>query len=119
MPPVVKTPVPPATPPQPLHVSLPIGAHARRLHGRTLSVPLRCSAACSLRVDATVRARGSSTRLRTVKVARKSAGTVTVKYTLTTATASRLRRARRRRLVLTIVPKGAPTLRKAVAISAK
>ncbi|HEY6761563.1 MAG TPA: hypothetical protein VI318_18830 [Baekduia sp.] len=121
-----QSPTPPAQPPtlagpapKPTKVvaSLAHGAKAS-LRGRVLSLPIRCSAACTLKVAGTVTEGRKATRLRSVTVKRKTAGTVTVKYTLSKAAARRLRAARSRRLTLTIVPKGGATVRKTLAISA-
>jgi hypothetical protein len=98
--------------------SLARGAKAR-LRGRVLSVPVRCSAACSLKVAGTIKAGGKTIRLTRASASRKSAGTVTVKYMLSKAAARRLRTAHTRRLALTIVPKGGATVRRTVAIGAK
>jgi hypothetical protein len=80
---------------------------------------VRCSAACSLKVAGTVRAGGKTVRLATARGSRKSAGTVTIKYTVSKSALKRLRRAHgTRRLALTIVPKGGKAVHAALAVAA-
>jgi hypothetical protein len=113
-PPVVTVPAPK---PAKLVVSVPKGTKAK-WHGRTLTVAgLRCSATCSLKVGGKVEAGGKTTKLRTVTVSRRRAGTVTVKYTLSKTAARRLRAARTRRVVLTIVPKGGTAVHAALPVT--
>jgi hypothetical protein len=116
-------PAPVVIPPKPVApkalVTFTKGAKAL-FHGRTLTVSgVRCAAACTLKVSATVRAGSRTTKLRALTVKRKGAGAATIKYTLSKTVARRLRAARSRRLALTLAPKGAATVRKTVAIGAK
>jgi hypothetical protein len=108
----------PVTAPAKLKVSLAKGAKAT-WRGRVLTVSgVRCSAACALKVGATVKAVGRSYALKSLGVSRRSAGTVSVKLILSKSAAARVRRARKPRLALTIVPKGGRAVRAALAVRA-
>jgi hypothetical protein len=95
-------PVVTPTPRPKLKVSVPKAAKARR-RGRVVTVSgVRCSAACTLRVTAAVRVGRKTYRLGTARVARRSAGAVRFKYTMSKAAATKVAHARTRRLALTI-----------------
>jgi hypothetical protein len=102
--------------------TLAAGATARQ-RGRRLTVRVRCGAACTLRVAATLTAGKRRTTLPRVSVKRASAGSVTVRFTLSKALARRLRGAHPRRLALTVVArpaKGASTtVRKTVPVTGR
>jgi hypothetical protein len=113
-PPVLVVPQPVAK----LKVSLAKGAKAT-WRGRVLTVSgVRCSAACTLKVSGTVRAGGTSYGFKSASVTRRSAGTATVKLALSKSAVARLRRARKARLALTIVPKGGRAVHTALAVRA-
>jgi hypothetical protein len=96
--PVVKAPV---AAPKPL-AALPAGVKAR-FSGRTLTMPVRCAAACTLKATATLTAGPRKIKLARVTFKRAKAGTLTVRFTLSKTTAQRLRAARKRHLALTVV----------------
>jgi hypothetical protein len=89
-----------------------------RLRGRALTVPVRCAAACALKVTATVTAGKRTSRVRAVKASRTKAGTVTVRFVLSKMVARRLRAARVRRVALTVVT-GGTTLRKTLSVTTR
>jgi hypothetical protein len=114
-PPSVKAPV---VAPAPL-AAFPARVKAR-LSGRSLTVPVRCAAACSLRATATLTAGTRKVKLARFSAKHAKAGTFTVRFTLSKATAKRLRAAHTRRLALTVMAtpaKGkAMTLRRTLSI---
>jgi hypothetical protein len=104
-------------PPAKVKVSIAKGAKAT-WRGRTVSVPVTCSAACTVRVAGSVRLGGKATKLRAASVTRRRAGTTVVKYTISKSLAKRLRRAHTRRLSLTLAPKGGAAVRAALPLAA-
>jgi hypothetical protein len=120
--PLVSTPFaigPPPVAPTPL-ATFATGVKARQ-RGRALTVAVRCTATCSLKVTATLSIGRRHVKLSGVGVKRTSAGTVTVRFKLSKTVARRLRAAHPRRLVLTVVArpaKGASTtIRKTVSVT--
>ena len=115
---IAPPPVAPVATPTPL-AAFPARVKAR-LSGRSLTVPVRCAAGCTLKATATLTAGTRKIKLARFTVKHAKAGTFTVRFTLSKATAQRLRAARKRHLALTVVAtptKGkAMTLRKTLSI---
>ncbi|WP_155892029.1 Ig-like domain-containing protein [Conexibacter woesei] len=89
-------------------LGLSIGSSVKaKWRGRTLSVPVRCSAACTLKVAGSLRLDNrKNVALPSSSAVRKSAGTVTIKYTMSKSALARLQLAKVRKLRLRITPKG-------------